>query len=77
MKILYMLGALGCKGEVTCMHDCARIIMKIMEMREHKIIVNIGTKETISISELVNLICEISGKKPNIIFDKTKPKEGS
>ena len=54
-------------------YDCARIMQKIMEKVEDKIIVNIGTRETISISELVNLICNISGKKPNIIFDKTKP----
>ncbi len=53
--------------------DCARIMLKIMENSKKNITVNIGTKETISISELVNLICKISGKNPVINFDKTKP----
>ena len=35
--------------------------------------VNIGTKETIAVSELIGIICEIARKKPKIIFDQTKP----
>ena len=54
-------------------YDCARIMKKIMNIDNKNIIVNIGTKETISVSELIDIICEISGKKPKIIFDKTKP----
>ena len=44
-----------------------------MDSDKKNITVNIGTKETISVSQLISLICEISGKKPKIIFDKTKP----
>ena len=54
-------------------YDCARIMKLIMEKKEQNIIVNIGTTKTISVSELVNLICNIAGKSPRIIFDKTKP----
>lgn len=54
-------------------YDCARIMVAIMEKKQKNITVNIGTKETISISELINIICKISGKKPSIIFDISKP----
>ena len=54
-------------------YDCARIMKKIMDIDNKNIITNIGTKETISVSELIDIICEISEKKPKIIFDKTKP----
>ena len=37
-------------------------------IKEEKYFINIGTKEIISISELINIICNIS-KKPSIIFD--------
>ena len=53
--------------------DCAKIMQTIMESSKENIVVNIGTEETISVSELVNLICKFSGKKPNIIFDTSKP----
>ena len=53
--------------------DCARLMKEIMDNTVENIVVNIGTKETISISELINKICVISGEKPSIIFDKTKP----
>ena len=44
-----------------------------MEKTDKNITVNIGTNQTVSISEMVNLICKLSGKKPNIIFDTSKP----
>ena len=44
-----------------------------MEQRDKNITVNIGTKETVSIAEMVDLICKLSGKKPRIIFDTSKP----
>ena len=53
--------------------DCARLMNLIMENSNNNIVVNIGTKETISVHELVNIICSLSGKSPKIIFDKTKP----
>jgi len=45
----------------------------IMDNSRSNTIVNIGTKETISVSELVKLICKISGKSPKILFDTSKP----
>ena len=54
-------------------YDCARIMLQIMENVENNITVNIGTRETISIAELVSLICHMSGKNPSVIFDKSKP----
>lgn len=53
--------------------DCARIMNKIMDINESNITVNIGTEETISIAELVALICKLSNKNPSICFDKSKP----
>ena len=53
--------------------DCARIMHLIMEESRENLIVNIGTKETISVSELVEIICKVSGKNPSIVFDKSKP----
>ena len=44
-----------------------------MEESKKNLIVNIGTKETISVSELVEIICKVSGKNPSIVFDTTKP----
>ena len=54
-------------------YDCARIMLLFMEKVEGFSTLNIGTEETISIAELVDLICKISGKSPSIIFDKNKP----
>jgi len=34
---------------------------------------NIGTEEEIKIKDLVNLIIELSGKRPKVIFDTSKP----
>ena len=34
---------------------------------------NIGTEEEVKIKDLVNLIAELSGKKPKIVFDSSKP----
>ena len=53
--------------------DCARIMSKIMDLEEGNITVNIGTEETISIAELVTLICKLSNKNPSICFDTNKP----
>ena len=54
-------------------YDCARIMVLFMEKVNGSSTLNIGTEETISIAELVDLICELSGKNPSIIFDTKKP----
>ncbi len=70
---LYAWGSGNQRRSYMHAYDCARLMHKIMDNKAPNITVNIGTKDTISVSELVNLICTISGKGPDIIFDKTKP----
>lgn len=56
--------------------DLARAVVYLMENKTAKDIgeiINIGTGEEISISELADLIKETVGYKGKIIFDKTKP----
>ena len=54
-------------------YDCARLMHIIMENIKGDTIVNIGTEETISVSDLVYKIWKVSGKNPKIIFDTSKP----
>ncbi|MBO8232357.1 hypothetical protein CU311_06645 [Prochlorococcus marinus str. MU1402] len=70
---LYAWGSGNQRRSYMHAYDCSRIMLKIMEKVDKNITVNIGTNETVSISEMVNLICNVSGKKPRIIFDTSKP----
>ena len=54
-------------------YDCARIIKIIMEKNDEKKIVNIGSEETISIFELVQLIMKVTGNNLEVKFDTSKP----
>jgi nucleoside-diphosphate-sugar epimerase len=53
--------------------DATRLMMLLVEKGENAVPVNIGYEDDISIADLVNLICEVSGKKPKIEFDTSKP----
>ena len=53
--------------------DCAHAMIKIAEKKYCLGPVNIGTEETISISELVTLICKLGNVNPAIEFDISKP----
>ena len=53
--------------------DCARIMKIILQNEFTEGPVNIGLDKTISIKELVNLICKVNKIYPKIKFDKTKP----
>lgn len=53
--------------------DAARLMIKIIERDVIATPVNIGYEEDTSIAELVNLICEIAGIWPRVIYDTTKP----
>lgn len=53
--------------------DCARIMRRLVEIGYTGPPVNIGLEETISIRELSDLICKISGVSPILEFDTTKP----
>lgn len=54
-------------------YDCSRIMKIFMESVDGNSTLNIGTEETISIKDLVNIICKESSRNPKIIFDKSKP----
>lgn len=54
-------------------HDCARIMKRLVEIGHTDGPVNIGLEETVSIRELTELICKVSGRSPAIGFDTSKP----
>lgn len=53
--------------------DGARLIMRIVERVGSPDPINIGYEDTITVRELVELICEIAGRRPKIIFDESRP----
>lgn len=53
--------------------DAVSLILKVIEKGVVATPVNIGYEEDVSIAELVDLICEVSGKRPTIVFDSSKP----
>jgi len=54
-------------------HDCARIMRRMAETGHTDGPVNVGLEETVSIRELTELICKVSGRNPAIGFDTSKP----
>lgn len=53
--------------------DAMHLLMKIVEKDVVALPVNIGYDEDVSIADLVDLICDVAGVRPEIVFDKTKP----
>jgi nucleoside-diphosphate-sugar epimerase len=53
--------------------DATQLILKVIETDVSATAVNIGYEDDITIAGLVSLICEISGKRPAIVFDRSKP----
>jgi nucleoside-diphosphate-sugar epimerase len=53
--------------------DNARLMMMVTERYPCAEPVNIGYDDDISIAELVSLICEASGKHPEVVFDTSMP----
>ena len=53
--------------------DTVRLMMMLTERYPNAKPVNIGYDDDISIADLVTLICEVSGKQPEIVFDTSKP----
>jgi len=56
--------------------DATRLLMKVVEKDVIATPVNIGYEDDMAIAELVNLICEISGRHPRIVFDMSRPEGG-
>lgn len=54
-------------------HDCARVMRRLVELRVADGPVNIGFEDTVSIAELVRLICMVSGRTPQLRFDTDRP----
>ena len=54
-------------------HDCARMMLGLVEAGHSGKPVNVGTKETVSISQLVTGIIAATGLQPGILNDTTKP----
>lgn len=54
-------------------HDCARIMKRLAENGHTDGPVNIGLEEAVSIRDLTELICKVSGRSPMIGFDTSKP----
>lgn len=53
--------------------DIAQLFMLVTEHYSCAKPVNIGYEQDTSISELVDLICRVTGKSPRIVFDTSKP----
>ena len=54
-------------------HDCARIMVELVARGYSGPPINIGTEKTLSVADLVGIICRISGRSPSIKFDLSKP----
>ena len=53
--------------------DAMRLIMMIVAQDIGSEPVNIGYDTDVSIADLVNLICDVAGVAPKIVFDRNKP----
>lgn len=54
-------------------HDCARIMLRLVECGHTNGPVNIGLEQTVSMRELVESICRVAGRQPALVFDTAKP----
>lgn len=53
--------------------DCARMMMSLVGAGYSAEPVNIGTEQTVSITELVNALCSVAGLDPDLEYDRDKP----
>lgn len=53
--------------------DCAAMMAALVARRHVEGAVNIGTEETVSVTELVELICRAAGVSPRFAYDRDKP----
>lgn len=52
--------------------DAAEIIARVIES-ETDDAVNIGYEDATSVAELVTLVCDVTGRHPSIVFDRSRP----
>jgi nucleoside-diphosphate-sugar epimerase len=53
--------------------DAMSLLMRIVEKDVVATPVNVGYDDDVTIADLVNLICEVAGVAPKIVFDTNKP----
>lgn len=53
--------------------DAAHVILRVIEQDVGPEPVNIGYDDDTKIKDLVDVICEVSGRSPEIVFDTSKP----
>jgi nucleoside-diphosphate-sugar epimerase len=53
--------------------DAAHVILKVAERSTDAVPVNIGYEDDTPIADLVEVICEVTGRRPRVIFDRTRP----
>lgn len=53
--------------------DVVRLMMTITEKTWKVEPINIGYEDDVSIAELVELICQVSNRRPKVIFDENRP----
>lgn len=61
------------RREFIYVEDIARACLFLMDSRDKKEIINVGSGKDISVAELAAVIKKISGFKGKIAFDKSKP----
>jgi nucleoside-diphosphate-sugar epimerase len=52
--------------------DAAEVIVRVIESGAEEP-VNIGYEESTSVAELVSLLCDVTGRHPQIVFDRSRP----
>ena len=52
--------------------DAAAVALRVIDAEVEEA-VNIGYEETTSIAELVDVVCDVTGRHPRIVFDRTRP----
>lgn len=53
--------------------DAAELIARVFEKQHGSEPVNVGFEDDVSVAELVELICEVTGRRPTVVFDTAKP----
>ena len=52
--------------------DAAEIVARVIESKTEEA-VNIGYEDATSVAELVALICDVTGRRPSVVFDRSRP----
>ena len=53
--------------------DAAQLILGLAERSTDAEPINVGYDNDVSVAELVEMICEVTGRRPRLVFDVSKP----